>query len=291
MVERGNTTLSRDNFALGANAFAFDNRTEADGQSDSSHSPWNLLSLVGDMPTTKTAEKSGTKTAETPASTPTEKPADGPKDATAEKSESHGHRHRHRESTAAADLKKDLPAEKDLRDGDIIFVSNGSFDEGKAIQKVSKSPMTHCGVLFKEGNDWFVYEAVQPVKKTPLKDFHKTDNGETYAVRRLKNADEVLTTDNLDKLHKALQKNEGKDYDHLFGWGNDKMYCSELVWKAYYESTKLKIGKIQMVGDFDLKDPLVAKLVEARYGKDVPITEPTITPGAVFDSRLLKTIR
>lgn len=286
MVERGNITLSRDNF--GANPFAFDSRTEADGQSDSTHSPWNLLSLVGEMPKTKIAENGGTKTADTQVSTPADAKADGPKEKTEEKKE---HRHRHRESTAKADLKKDLPAEKDLRDGDIIFVSNGAFDEGKAIQTVSKSPMTHCGVLFKEGNDWMVYEAVQPVKKTPLKEFHKPDSEETYAVRRLKNADEVLTKDTLEKLHKALQKNEGKDYDSLFGWGNDKMYCSELVWKAYYESTKLKIGKIQMVGDFDLKDPLVAKLVEARYGKDVPVTEPTITPGAVFDSRLLKTIR
>ncbi len=288
MVERGNTTLSRDNFALGANPFAFDSRTEADGQSDSTQSPWNLLSLVGDMPKSRTAESGEMKTAEKPVSTPVDAKADGQKEKPEEKAE---HRHRHRESTAKADLKKDLPAEKDLRDGDIIFVSNGMFDEGKAIQTVSKSPMTHCGVLFKEGNDWMVYEAVQPVKKTPLKDFHKPDSGETYAVRRLKNADEVLTKDTLDKLHKALQKNEGKDYDSLFGWGNDKMYCSELVWKAYYESTKLKIGKIQMVGDFDLKDPLVAKLVEARYGKDVPVTEPTITPGAVFDSRLLRTIR
>jgi hypothetical protein len=285
MVERGNNTLSRETFALGSNPFAFDARTEADGQSDSSNSPWNLLSLMGDMPKTRMAEKAGTATAETPVSTPADKPAEEAKE------KPHEHGRRHRESTAAADLKKDLPAEKDLRDGDIVFVSNGSFDEGKAIQLVSKSPMTHCGVLFKEGNDWMVYEAVQPVKKTPLKDFHKTDNGETYAVRRLKNADEVLTKDTLDTLHKALQKNEGKDYDHLFGWGNDKMYCSELVWKAYYESTHLKVGKIQMVGDFDLKDPLVAKMVEARYGKNVPITEPTITPGAVFDSRLLKTIK
>lgn len=294
MADRGNI-LTRESNALSANPFAFDCRAEADSQSDSSSSPWNLLSLVGDMPKNgggirgdqNNGDKGATAVAESPVSAPTEKSGEKP----AEKTSTPEHGRRHRESTAKADLKKDLPAEKDLRDGDIIFVSNGSFDEGKAIQLVSKSPMTHCGVLFKEGNDWVVYEAVQPIKKTPLKDFHKTDNGETYAVRRLKNADEVLTKDNLDKLQGALKKNEGKDYDHLFGWGNDKLYCSELVWKAYYESTKLKVGKIAMVGDFDLKDPLVAKMVEARYGKNVPVTEPTITPGAVFDSRLLKTIR
>ncbi|MDZ4832659.1 MAG: YiiX/YebB-like N1pC/P60 family cysteine hydrolase [Candidatus Melainabacteria bacterium] len=287
MVERG-MTLKSENYAFGANALATDSRAEDDGQSDSA-SPWNFLSIVGELPRMKSSDKTGTTTGEAPAKI--EAPATVKPDAPVKPATEIERPRRHRESTAAADLKKELPAEKNLRDGDIIFCSNGSFDEGKAIQLVSKSPLTHCGVLFKEGDDWVVYEAVQPVKKTPLKDFHKTDNGETYAVRRLKNADEVLTKDNLDKLQSSLKKNVDKDYDHLFGWGNDKMYCSELVWKAYYESTKLKVGKIQMVGDFDLKDPLVSKLVEARYGKNVPVTEPTVTPGAVFDSRLLKTVR
>lgn len=202
------------------------------------------------------------------------------------------HRGRHREKPdATKDLKKDLPPEANLRDGDIIFVSNSNFEEGRAIQKVSNSPMTHCGILFKEGKEWFVYEAVQPVKKTPLKELHKPDSGETYAVRRLKDADAVLTKENLEKLHTVVKDQVGKDYDQLFGWGNDKMYCSELVWKAYYEATRQKVGQIKMVGDFDLNDPVVKKQVEARYGKNVPVTEPTITPGGIYESRLLKTVK
>lgn len=191
---------------------------------------------------------------------------------------------------AKADLSKTIPAESSLKDGDIIFQSNSAFDEGKAIQIVSKSPLTHCGVLFKEGKEWFVYEAVQPVTKTPLKDFVKTANGETYAVRRLRD-EEPLTPDALKKMKEYMESNVGKDYDHKFGWGNDKMYCSELVWKAYYEATRLKVGKVKMVGDFDLTDPLVKRLVEERYGKNVPTSEPTITPGDVFNSRRLKTIK
>ncbi len=206
--------------------------------------------------------------------------------------EGHGdrHRHRNRRPDAKTELNKDIPPESSLRDGDIIFVSNSNFDEGKAIQKVSNSPLTHCGVLFKEGDDWYVYEAVQPVTKTKLKDFHKPDSGETYIVSRLRDADTTLTPKVLQKLHDNLKDQVGKDYDHLFGWGNDKLYCSELVWKAFYETTRLKVGEVKMIGDFDLSDPLVKKLVEQRYGKNVPITEPTITPGGVYDSRLLRNI-
>ena len=203
---------------------------------------------------------------------------------------SHRDRKRGDAPNAKADLSKTLPPESSLKDGDIIFQSNGAFDEGKAIQIVSKSPLTHCGVLFKEGNEWYVYEAIQPVAKTLLKDFAKTANGETYAVRRL--SDEApLTADALKKMKEYMESNIGKDYDHKFGWGNDKLYCSELVWKAYYESTRLKIGKVKMVGDFDLTDPLVKRLVEERYGKNVPVTEPTVTPGEVFNCRRLKTVK
>jgi hypothetical protein len=198
---------------------------------------------------------------------------------------------RHKPDDAKADLKKELPDEKNLKEGDIIFRSSSAFEEARAIQLVSKSPLTHCGVLIKEGKDWYVYEAVQPVQKTLLKDFHKTDDGETYVVRRLKDADKILTDKNLEKMKSYLKDNVGKDYDHKFGWGDDRLYCSELVWKAFYHASRVKVGNIQMVGDFDLSDPLVKKHVDARYGKNVPVTEPTITPGGVYESRLLKTIK
>jgi len=262
------------------NPFAFENKIE-ESNANSNSNMWNLVSLAEAAPTRSPAAGS---------ELPSVLSIDNCFAAADDTRVKRGERHREKPD-AKADLKKDLPAEANLRDGDIIFVSSSAFEEAKAIQTVSKSPMTHCGVLLKEGNDWFVYEAVQPVQKTPLKDFHKTDGGETYCVRRLKDADNVLTKENLEKLHTSLKDKVGKDYDHLFGWGNDKMYCSELVWKSYYEATKQKIGKIHMVGDFDLSDPLVKKHVEMRYGKNVPLTEPTITPGNVYESRLLKTVR
>jgi hypothetical protein len=297
MVERGNNFSDSKTNTLDPIRLPFEARSE-DSQNNTTPQ-WNLLSLVSTNPSSR-AESAGPETSVLSKAT---KPSESseqflvmaPLESPPEKS-SHHHRHRHerhgdKPSDAKKDLKKELPAEANLRDGDIIFVSSSAFEEARAIQTVSKSPMTHCGVLFKEGNEWFVYEAVQPVQKTPLKDFHKTDGGETYAVRRLKDADTVLTKENLEKLHKSVKDQVGKDYDHLFGWGNDKMYCSELVWKAYYESTRQKVGQVKMVGDFDLSDPLVKKHVEARYGKNVPVTEPTITPGGIFDSRLLKTVR
>ena len=56
------------------------------------------------------------------------------------------------------------------KDGDIIFQTT-SGATGKAIQLATHSKYNHCGVLFFENNEWIVYEAVQPVRKTSLKDF------------------------------------------------------------------------------------------------------------------------
>lgn len=302
MTERGNLStfqnLSKSNLSIFENPF--ESRSEAASNSQSTFE-LNLLSLVSEGAGSKSVGLLQNRAERTSTRSDSSSRDEGVKHENRDSEISerqnagrhHERHHRHKEipSDAKKDLKKELPKQEDLRDGDIIFVSSSAFEEAKAIQTVSKSPMTHCGILFKEGDDWFVYEAVQPVKKTPLKDFHKPDSGETYAVRRLKDADTVLTKENLTKLHDAVKGQVGKDYDHLFGWGNDKMYCSELVWKAYYEATRQKVGQVKMVGDFDLTDPLVKKHVEARYGKNVPVTEPTITPGGIFDSRLLKTVR
>jgi uncharacterized protein YycO len=44
----------------------------------------------------------------------------------------------------------------------------------------------------------------------------------------------------------------GKDYDFAFGWSDDKIYCSELIWKIYKQATGIEIGKLEKLGNFDL---------------------------------------
>ncbi|SCC05171.1 Permuted papain-like amidase enzyme, YaeF/YiiX, C92 family [Gilliamella bombicola] len=44
----------------------------------------------------------------------------------------------------------------------------------------------------------------------------------------------------------------GKPYDIWFGWDNNYIYCSELIWKIYDKALKLKIGQLQTIKDFNL---------------------------------------
>ena len=71
----------------------------------------------------------------------------------------------------------------EYKDGDIIFQTTAGAT-GKAIQLATHSKYNHCGMLFFENNEWIVYEAVQPVKKTSLRDFNARGKG---TVKRLSN--------------------------------------------------------------------------------------------------------
>ena len=54
-----------------------------------------------------------------------------------------------------------------FKSGDIIFHTSQS-EQSKALQIATKSEFSHMGIIFKEADVFFVYEAVQPVKRTPL---------------------------------------------------------------------------------------------------------------------------
>ena len=54
-----------------------------------------------------------------------------------------------------------------LKQGDIIFQTSLS-SQSQAIQLATNSPYSHMGILFQESGKWFVFEAIQPVKMTPL---------------------------------------------------------------------------------------------------------------------------
>jgi len=154
----------------------------------------------------------------------------------------------------------------------------------------TNSKYSHCGIIYKINNDFFVYEAVQPVKLTPLIKWIVKGQGGHFVIKRLKNADAILTTKTLAKMKQAGAAFSGKNYDIYFDWSDDKIYCSELVWKIYNRATGLEIGKLQKLRDFDLSDPIVKQIMKKRYGDNVPFDETVISPVSIFNSDLLKTV-
>lgn len=180
-------------------------------------------------------------------------------------------------------------AQAAMQEGDILFQTSDS-PQAEAIALATHSQYSHCGILLKENNEWVVLEAVQPVKITPLKTWIAHGKNHKYSVRRLKNAKNILNQNIILSLYNNSKKYIGKDYDIYFGWSDDKIYCSELVWKIFETATSLELGKRQTLRDMDLKSPLVQRQLRARYGSKIPYDEPIISPQAVYESALLETV-
>ena len=176
-----------------------------------------------------------------------------------------------------------------LRDGDIIFHESLS-QQSKAIQLATESPYSHCGIIYKTNNGIYVFEAIQTVELTPLKQWIARGANGHFVVKRIKNADEVLTPDRLIKMKEIGNRFKGKMYDLTFEWSDDKIYCSELVWKIYERATGVKLGKLQRLGDFNLTHQVVKERMDERYGNEIPFDEPVIAPVTIFNSQLLETI-
>ena len=181
------------------------------------------------------------------------------------------------------------PNAVEIKDGDIIFQTSKS-DQSKPIQIATKSIYSHCGIIYKKGNDLLVYEAVGPVKLTPLKQWIARGKNNSYVIKRLKNGEKLITPDVLSKMKKVGDQLKGKPYDTTFEWSDNKIYCSELVWKIYQRGAGIEIGKLQRLKEFDLSNAIVKAIMKKRYRGKIPTDEIVISPGSLFDSELLITI-
>ena len=176
----------------------------------------------------------------------------------------------------------------DLKDGDIIFQTSRS-SQSKAIQIATKSKYSHMGIIYKKKNEYYVYEAVQPVKLTPLREWILRGVGRHFVVKRLKEREKYLTKANLAKMFDTGETFKGKNYDIYFNWSDEQIYCSELVWKIY-NSIGIQIGKLQKLKDFDLSSSVVRNKLKERYGNNIPFNETVVSPAAIYKSNMLKVI-
>ncbi len=192
---------------------------------------------------------------------------------------------KHRLEKAQTEVKH-LANQNELNNGDLIFQTSLS-EQSKAIQLATKSKYSHCGLIYKDGNDFYVFEAIQPVKRTPLDKWIARGKDGKYVIKRLKNAAQILTPETLTEMKQVGNKFNGKNYDLTFEWSDDKIYCSELIWKIYKRATGIEIGKLEKLSDFDLTNEAVKQKMKERYGDKIPTNEIVISPSAIFNSDLL----
>ena len=192
--------------------------------------------------------------------------------------------------TSAKNEITQLSNSDEIKNGDLIFQTSLSR-QCKAVQLATRSIYSHCGIIYKEGNDLYVFEAIQPVTRTPLDEWVARGKDGKFVIKRLKNAEQILIPSTLVKMKEVGMQFNDKSYDLFFEWSDDKIYCSELIWKIYQRGAGIEIGKLQKLKDFDLSSEAVKQIMKERYGDEIPYEELVISPIRIFESDLLLTVK
>jgi len=183
-----------------------------------------------------------------------------------------------------------------FQSGDIIF-QTALTSQHQIIRIATKSKYSHCGIIYEKDGIFYVYEAAQPVKITPLNQWIAKGEHGSYTLKRLKNADKILTPQALAKIAAECEKHLGKDHDFISQWSDEKMYSSEYVWKVFDRALGIQLGELQKIGDFDLESLLniaqAQAILESLFGgiNNIPLDETIISPVAICNSDLLETIK
>ncbi|MBA4017026.1 MAG: hypothetical protein C0483_07640 [Pirellula sp.] len=169
--------------------------------------------------------------------------------------------------------------------GDILFQSLPHSPLIDAIEGATHSKYSHCGIVAPGGNGgWVVVEANGSVKETRLDAWIAQGREKAYAVYRY----DSQYTDKLPQVVAAARGFLGKPYDMHYAFGDDALYCSELIFKAFKQATGEECGKIVTLGDLDWKPhETVIRFLE-RGG--LPLEREMITPIDLANAKQLKLV-
>ncbi|MBL8827667.1 MAG: hypothetical protein JNM18_11875 [Planctomycetaceae bacterium] len=158
------------------------------------------------------------------------------------------------------------------QDGDVVFQSLPRSPLTNMIEGATQSPYSHCGMVVQENGRWVVYEAIGDVHRTPLATWFWRSRGYCFAAYRL-NTDEQT---HVGKMVEYCRVCLGLPYDLRYEMDDEKIYCSELVSKAYRHSTARLLGDVVRVADLDWK-PYEAQIKQLNGGT-IPLDRELITP-------------
>ena len=123
----------------------------------------------------------------------------------------------------------------------------------------------------------FVIEALGKVSRTPIAAWIRRGDGRRYTALRKRD----LTPEAGAAVVGAARAFLGKPYDARFEWSDDRLYCSELVAKAYQRGANLSAGRLQRIADLNIGPILAA--ARARYGDKLPLDRKVLTPASLAE--------
>ncbi len=168
--------------------------------------------------------------------------------------------------------------------GDVLFQSSPRSQLTSTIEGATRSPYSHCGLLVQEEGRWVVYEALEPVRRTPLERWIAQGRQRAFAAYRLKEPEQTHISGMIEYVRKQI----GKPYDMRYRMDDEKLYCSELVFKAYRSVTGKPLGKLVRLDELDWKP--YRRFIESLEQGPVPLDRELITPRDLAEAEQLERV-
>ena len=170
------------------------------------------------------------------------------------------------------------------QEGDVVFQSLPHEELVDAIEGVTHSPYSHCGVVLRKDNQWVVIESIMDVHETPLFQWMIRGRSGGIAAYRLDAKFKSL----LPEFAKNLVAYEGYPYDYDYEISDKAIYCSELPYKAFLKTTGEELGTLEKLGDLDWKP--YQQFIKAFQGNHVPLDRLMITPASLSKAKQLQLV-
>lgn len=167
--------------------------------------------------------------------------------------------------------------------GDIYFQSLPPSALVIAIEGVTQSSYSHCGILNKVDGAWVIHEAIGPVRVIALETWIMQGMRQEYDVYRLKPEYRSKIT----ALLAATTPYMGLPYDIQYDFDDEKIYCSELIFKAFRTVYDEELGKVVTLGDLNWK-PHEAFI--RHIDPSMPLHRKMITPQHLADAQQLEQV-
>jgi len=167
------------------------------------------------------------------------------------------------------------------KEGDIVFQSLPREELVDAIEGVTHSPYSHCGVVLRRDDRWVVIESILDVHETPLLLWMQRGRKAGFAVYRL----DPKYAAAIPEFKKHLLAYTGFPYDYDYELSDKAIYCSELPYKAFYKATGEEMGTLEKLGDLDWKP--FEGFIKSMQGNKLPLDRLMITPASLSNAKQL----
>jgi len=175
------------------------------------------------------------------------------------------------------------PDKYEPKEGDLVFQYSPSNRFLNALANANEQQFSHCGILVRKDEQWFVLEAAASVTETPIKVWRSRSRDELMHVYRLKDS----VKKHIPKMIESGRTFLERPHDFRCQMTDAKIYGPELVHKSFKVASGRELGHPVFLKQLKWEQ---AKDVILELESSVPLQRRMITAGILAKSKFLSRV-